>query len=159
MKYQTFAIEDTQTLPRTSPDSRKFDKTKYWKRKKKLLDPSILIYTEFTALFPTTDIIALMTTKCLFMLAWNHSFWGLYLLSVVNAFGRRRVFTAVKELCSKQICTLLPVQRDQEMSSVYDANLYSAAPLRWPFFLQILNSLPVFELFFFRQHHVILLST
>lgn len=107
---ETCLFSSTQALPATSHKSLKFDKTKPTKSTKRhILDPCSRIFTEFTAAFPTTDVIVpVMMTKYLFLLAWNRAF----------CFARpsllcfcQKVHLYAREMCSKR----------------------SAATLRWPF--------------------------
>lgn len=89
MKRQTFAIEDTQTLPTTSPDSQKFDETKRWQHKKmRFRSPWSHLHWIYCTV-SNSDIIPFVTTKYLFRLAWDRAFLGLYLLRHrINAFAR-----------------------------------------------------------------------
>lgn len=136
MKRQTCATEDTQTLPTTSPDSQKFDKTKCWKHKKMHFR---CLWSHLPWIYCTVfncDIIPVMTTKYLFRQAWNHAFLGWYLLmhQRVNAFFQRLVR---QEMCSKQICMLLYVQRDRGWWAVSMTQLTLSCTSKVPFFLQI----------------------
>lgn len=82
LKRQTFAIEDTQhplivrNLTRQNAGNKETRFRSSW--------------SHLRWIYCTVSNIPLMTTKCLFRLAWNHAFLRLYLLrhKRVNAFAR-----------------------------------------------------------------------